>query len=894
MPTAAAREEPRWRALLIVLVAPCLLLGPGLLRGERFLPHLPVGIEPLASENPEEAARAMEGCNFGPGDRIFPTLSDQVVMREELARFDLPTWEPDLGLGAPLFANSIAGVAYPPNWLGLLLPPDAAAGPLAFLTLVLAGLGVWLFLGRLGLPDSARAVGALGVQLGGFGVANLFYFMKVDAALWLPWSLWAVEGLARGERRSGLWLSLSIAFSFLAGFPPIAVFGLATTVLYALVRLRPGAGDVAPIGRLARAGIFVALGLGAASWQLLPTVEASRQSVRQENSVENLDEQSLPATTLLGVVAPELVAAPTDPPGAFGPPAAWWLTPAGGWEKAAQANALEWNTFAGVALALLAVPALLGATRRALFPALLLVGVYGFAQGWPGIRWLYALPGLNAGAPNRALAVAWILWPWLAALGVKALLERRRLAIGSLAAASFVAAAAAFVAWTGIEPEGWARDLETTLLERYADHENAPSLADVRTVVPPPAAEATAHRLVASAAQVFASAIAILAAAILTLVLGRARDSFPTGPPAWKTWNGLLLVLVLALAPVASRGFSTEHGVPAAALALAGVAAVLALSWRRARAAELAVWLPLALVLVVEGAHTSRGHLRGRALGESGLFPASEAIEAVREAAGDGRVVRLDPTVGGLGDVESLARPNLLQVYGIADVTPWTVFTPRALVELFGALDADAPWRSGIARLSRPAYLDAPLLDLLRVTAVLSRQPLEHERLTPVLERDGFHVYRREGAHPPARVVAEAVPATTEEAAIGLLMASTIDTARQTLIVAEVGKLPQPAPGAGGGAVESVARPAKNRFDVRVAGGTGGWLVMHEQYYPGWKATVNGEDARIYRADHVYRAVLIPPGDVLVRTWYEPWSLRIGFALTLISLAGAILLSWRR
>ena len=34
-------------------------------------------------------------------------------------------------------------------------------------------------------------------------MSNLLYFMKVDAAIWLPWSLWAVEGMARGKRSSG-------------------------------------------------------------------------------------------------------------------------------------------------------------------------------------------------------------------------------------------------------------------------------------------------------------------------------------------------------------------------------------------------------------------------------------------------------------------------------------------------------------------------------------------------------------------------------------------------------------------------------------------------------------------------------------------------------------------
>ena len=33
------------------------------------------------------------------------------------------------------------------------------------------------------------------------------------------------------------------------------------------------------------------------------------------------------------------------------------------------------------------------------------------------MRLLYHVPGLGAGAPNRTTALAWILWPWLAAGG---------------------------------------------------------------------------------------------------------------------------------------------------------------------------------------------------------------------------------------------------------------------------------------------------------------------------------------------------------------------------------------------------------------------------------------------------------------------------------------------
>src|SRR5262245_49848108 len=320
-PAGPPHRAPR-RVLALALLAPTLFLGGALLPGARFLPHLPVILEPLAAEHPEEAARARADISYGPGDRIFPALSDQLVARAELARLDLPTWEPDLGLGAPLFANSIAGLGYPPNWLGLLLPPDRAAGALAWLTLLLAGLGMGLFLRRLGLSAAAVAVGVAGIQAGGFGLVNLNYCMKVDAALWLPFELWAVEGLARGVRRSGLWLTLFAALSLLAGFPPIALFSLAAAAVYASVRMT-GAGarllGVPPVDAGAAAGprlwlramIALGLGAGAGAWQLLPMVEASAQSMRSTEAAD-VSEQSLPVATLAGVLVPELAGAPSE------------------------------------------------------------------------------------------------------------------------------------------------------------------------------------------------------------------------------------------------------------------------------------------------------------------------------------------------------------------------------------------------------------------------------------------------------------------------------------------------------------------------------------------------------------------------------------------------------
>lgn len=64
-------------------------------------------------------------------------------------------------------------------------------------------------------------------------------------------------------------------------------------------------------------------------------------------------------------------------------------------------------------------------------------------------------------------------------------------------------------------------------------------------------------------------------------------------------------------------------------------------------------------------------------------------------------------------------------------------------------------------------------------------------------------------------------------------------------------------------------------------------LVFTDSYYPGWKSYIDGNETRIYLADGLVRAVLVPAGDHNVEFSYDPTSFKIGL---IISLTTAIIL----
>ena len=837
-PEPASRKSARLLDALLFAILPILFVGPSLLPGRQFLPQHPAGLAPLAQEDAGRAAAAWEDANLLASDKLFPVLTDAQAMRDAVRAGSLPTWAAHSGMGMPLAAGSLASPWYPPNWLMLVMEPADAFGWLALLALFLAGLGMSSFLAARDISDAARRFGVLAYQAGGFALFNLHYGMKVDAALWLPWSLWAVEGILVGRTWARTQLFLFTALSLVAGFAPIAFFGVLFTTLYALQRSFAVALVGAPYrvagpsGFLSAFGAIV-LGVIGAGVSLVPMAEASALSLRAEQTTDVLAAQSLPNGAFGTALMPGMLGGPDDPFFAPKNPLAWLVLHPDEKDRAWHANPLEWNVHAGIACLLLALAALLAAPRRAFIPTAALLCVFGFAFGWFPFRLAHSVTGLNFGSPARVLCLAWFLWPWLGAIGMDALLSGRRAARWIPIILGAACAAIGLWLWNVIDPTSWAGRLPALLAERHDV-----SIEEARVYVSDDNAVRAGARLAGEARALFAFAGASVLCILITGFLRR-RDS--------KNWQTLAV-------------------------------------------------LPWLVLVGAEGMRLSNAHLAPRQV-DGPLFPQSEVIAAIRSAAEDGRVLRIDESESGVEDVLCLARPNMLAGYGIDELTPYAIFTPKHVTELFARIDPQSVYRGGTSRLSRPELLGHPLLDLARVKCVLSKRPLDHPRLEEVFARESFHVYRRTGDMPLARVYAFAADAT-EEFVVEALATGAYDPARVLQLVKPAKKVdpdrPRPFVDPDWQPGEVIARrTAPNRLEAQVTGSGGGWLVFHDGWYPGWKATVNGVDVRIERAHSILRAVPIPAGDSIVRTKYEPWSLRYGTALTLFGLLASIAISWR-
>jgi uncharacterized membrane protein YfhO len=76
----------------------------------------------------------------------------------------------------------------------------------------------------------------------------------------------------------------------------------------------------------------------------------------------------------------------------------------------------------------------------------------------------------------------------------------------------------------------------------------------------------------------------------------------------------------------------------------------------------------------------------------------------------------------------------------------------------------------------------------------------------------------------------------------------------------------------------------------RSEGEGGGYLLVDNAWFPGWRAEVDGAPAQVWRANIGFRAVYAPPGTREVVLTYAPRSFVVGAVASAIFIVVAALL----
>jgi hypothetical protein len=138
---------------------------------------------------------------------------------------------------------------------------------------------------------------------------------------------------------------------------------------------------------------------------------------------------------------------------------------------------------------------------------------------------------------------------------------------------------------------------------------------------------------------------------------------------------------------------------------------------------------------------------------------------------------------------------------------------------------------------------------------------------------------------PRARLVGSAVVKTDAEA-IPYILSAAHDPESEVVLTAA----PPTALGGGpvDGSVQWVERGA-DRFELQVESDRPALLVVADNWFPAWRATVDGDDAEVLRAYHTLRAVAVPAGSSTVTMWYESDLLDRSFLVSLLVILVSLL-----
>lgn len=388
---------------------------------------------------------------------------------------------------------------------------------------------------------------------------------------------------------------------------------------------------------------------------------------------------------------------------------------------------------------------------------------------------------------------------------------------------------------------------------------------------------------------------AILAAGGVEAAVGRASR------PGWRSVvavGGLLLLGMIGMNWLVPNGMNPYETWLAAIVLAAGSLAVAHRRLQAPMGAAIVVALLLQLIYF-------RGPAVRNLLPDGGILFAHRALFTALQA----RVTAQDRVYLAPPHRDHSFQQKTAALFGIPAVFDYNSQASQRFADYFSVLRTGHPirnfndWAYALSGFVPPT-LNRRLLNLaagryvvVPATTAPDTPALHGMSLNPEISDGEVHVYDNPEALPRAFWVG-AVEVVAQPAALLARLATDRDDLQQVALLESA-----PASGFLGGAVPASAatvaftRNDPERVTLRVSAPGRGFVLLADQHFPGWRATVNDVPVPIERANYVFRLVEVPAGESVVEFRYAPRSLMLGAlvsALAWLVAIGLLVVSYRR
>jgi len=157
-----------------------------------------------------------------------------------------------------------------------------------------------------------------------------------------------------------------------------------------------------------------------------------------------------------------------------------------------------------------------------------------------------------------------------------------------------------------------------------------------------------------------------------------------------------------------------------------------------------------------------------------------------------------------------------------------------------------------------------------------------------VYSDEKYEIFAYNQVYPRAFLASSYVVAHSDKESVDTLFAKDFDR-RNTLVLEEKPGI-EPASGSGSTVIKNYT---PNKVTVETTADAPKLLFLSDVYDAGWRVTVDGKEARMYRANYDFRAVAVQPGTHTVVFTYTPEEFRWGIILSIIGVGGILVLTKR-